>query len=414
VNEELAPTGGTCGVMGTASTMACVVAGLGLTDLRSGATAAAVSSARLRVAEEMGRRAVELWKTGGEDGKGVRPQELLTKESFENAITVLQAIGGSTNAVVHLMAVINRHPKVAGKLTLDDVDRIGRSTPLLVDLKPSGDNYMTDFHNAGGMLALMHRLRPLLKLEARTYTGQTLGELLDTTPFRSFDYSQKVVRPLSDPLWKASSLVVLRGNLAPGGAVMKQSASKDQRLLKHRGVAVVFEDSEDLANRIDSPELEVTKDSVLVLKGIGPVGNPGMPEAGLIPIPRKLGKEGVVDMLRISDGRMSGTAGGTIVLHVSPESADLDSVLGVVQSGDRIICDVEERRLELEVSDEEIKKRIEARKGKSKEDMGGRGARWLERHGKRGYRGLYEQRVLQAENGCDFDFLRADDCSGRQ
>lgn len=200
VGEELAPTGGTCGVMGTASTMACIVAGLGLTDLRSGATAAAVSSARLRVAEETGRRAVQLLKLGSErGGSGVRPQELLSKASFENAITVLQAIGGSTNAVVHLMAIINRHPAVAGRLTLADFDRIGRKTPLLVDLKPSGDNYMTDFHNAGGMLALMQRLRPLLNLDARTYTGQTLGEVLDATPFRGFAYSDKVIRPLDNP-----------------------------------------------------------------------------------------------------------------------------------------------------------------------------------------------------------------------
>ena len=405
VNEELAPTGGTCGVMGTASTIACILGGLGLVDLRSGATAAAVSSARLRVAEDAGRRAVALVKMK-EEGEPVRPQEMLTKESFENAITVLQAVGGSTNAVVHLMAIINRHPTVAGQLTLKDIDRIGRKTPLLVDLKPSGDNYMTDFHNAGGMLALMHRLRPLLHLNAKTYTGSSLGELLDNSPFKDFDFSRKVVRSLDEPLWPASSLVVLYGNMAPDGAVMKQSASKEKRLLKHRGVAVVFENSEDLANRIDSDDLEVTKDSVLVLKGIGPVGNPGMPEAGLIPIPRKLGRQGVTDMLRISDGRMSGTAGGTIVLHVSPESADLDSVFGVVQTGDRIVCDVEERRLELEVDAEEIKRRREARKA-DPDNAGGNGQRWVTRKRQRGYRGLYERRVNQAHEGCDFDFLVA-------
>ncbi|KPI39288.1 putative dehydratase IlvD1 [Cyphellophora attinorum] len=406
VNEELAPTGGTCGVMGTASTMACIVAGLGLVDLRSGATAPAVSSARRRVAEEAGKRAVALVKIRDEGQAGVKPQELLTVESFENAITVLQAIGGSTNAVVHLMAIINRHPDVAGKLTLKDFDRIGRKTPLLVDLKPSGDNYMTDFHNAGGMLALMHRLRPLLHLNVRTYTGQTLGELLDQSPFKDFEFSRKVVRSLEDPLWPACSLVVLHGNMAPDGAVMKQSASKDQRLLKHRGTAVVFENSEDLANRIDSDDLEVTKDSVLVLKGIGPVGNPGMPEAGLIPIPRKLGRQGVTDMLRISDGRMSGTAGGTIVLHVSPEAADLDSVFGVVQTGDGIICDVAERRLELEVDGGEIDRRRKERKN-NPSGAGGNGQRWLTRKRQRGYRGLYERRVNQAHEGCDFDFLMA-------
>jgi dihydroxy-acid dehydratase len=273
VNEELAPTGGTCGVMGTASTMACIAAGLGLLELRSGATAAAVSSARLRVAEEVGRSAVRLLGMG----EGMRPQEMLTKESFENAITVLQAIGGSTNAVVHLMAIVGRHPKLKGEISLKTVDEIGKRTPLLVDLKPSGEGYMTDFHNAGGMLALMHRLRPLLKINARTYTGETLGEMLDRSPFKDFEYSWKVVRSLDDPIQKASSLVVLYGNMCPDGAVTKASASKDKRLLHHRGIACVFENSEDLAKRIDSDDLEVTKDSILILKGIGPVGNPGMP-----------------------------------------------------------------------------------------------------------------------------------------
>jgi dihydroxy-acid dehydratase len=412
VNEELAPTGGTCGVMGTASTMACIVAALGLTDLRSGATSAAVSSARLRVAEETGRRAVALLNHHSSDSKtDIRPQALLSKASFENAITVLQAIGGSTNAVVHLLAIINRHPSVAGTLTLADFDRIGRTTPLLVDLKPSGENYMTDFHNAGGMLALLHRLRPLLHLQAQTYTGATLGELLDTTPFKDFAYSRSVVRPLDDPLWPASSLVVLRGNLAPHGAVMKQSASKDRRLLKHRGRAVVFENTADLARRVDDEALDVDADSVLVLKGIGPVGNPGMPEAGLIPIPRKLGRVSVTDMLRISDGRMSGTAGGTVVLHLSPESADLDSVLGIVRTGDWIVCDVEERRLEVEIGEEEVRKRVEERKTKAiqgdVEGVGGNGNQWTARRTKRGYRGLYERRVNQAHEGCDFDFLQA-------
>ncbi len=403
VNEELAPTGGSCGVMGTASTMACIAAGLGLLELRSGATAAAVSSARLRVAEQVGRYAVRM--LGKEQ---MRPQELLTVESFENAITVLQAIGGSTNAVVHLMAIVGRHPGVKGMITLKTVDEIGRKTPLLVDLKPSGEGYMTDFHNAGGMLALMHRLRPLLKLEARTYSGETLGEMLDRCPFKDFEYSKKVVRSLEDPVQNSESLVVLYGNICPDGAVMKASASKDKRLLKHRGQACVFEDSEDLAKRIDSDDLEVTKDSVLVLKSIGPVGNPGMPEAGLIPIPRKLGKQGVVDMLRISDGRMSGTAGGTIILHISPESADPDSVFGIVQSGDRIVCDLEERLLSLEVSDQEIKSRTEARKQHLLSSRSKTKVPWLDRETRRGYRGLYERRVNQAHLGCDFDFLTAD------
>ncbi|ETI19379.1 dihydroxy-acid dehydratase [Cladophialophora carrionii CBS 160.54] len=411
VNEELAPTGGTCGVMGTASTMACITAGLGLLELKSGATAAAVSSARLRVAEQAGRDAVAMLKRDG-----MKPQDLLTRESFLNAITVLQAIGGSTNAVVHLMAIINRHPKVAGTIDLKTFDDIGRKTPLLVDLKPSGDNYMTDFHNAGGMLALLHTLRPLLHLNAKTYTGQTLGELLDSTSFKSFSYSRQIIRSLEDPLYPSSSLLVLYGNICPDGAVMKASASKNRNLLHHRGSACVFENSADMASRIDSPDLEVDENSILILKSIGPVGNPGMPEAGLIPIPQKLGKQGVADMLRISDGRMSGTAGGTIILHISPESADLDSVFGIVQTGDKIVCDVENRKLLLEVADHEIARRIAERKRQSQSDPSSRQAGdkasrrvepWLERSGRRGYRGLYEREVNQAHEGCDFGFLTA-------
>nr|GAT59353.1 predicted protein [Mycena chlorophos] len=389
VNNELVPTAGTCGVMGTASTMACITVALGLMPLE-GASAPAVSSARLRVAEETGRLAV------ASVSDQYRPQNILSRESFLNAITVLQAIGGSTNAVVHLMAIVNRHPAVAGSITLDTFDEIGRKTPLLVDLKPSGDNYMNDFHNAGGMTALLHRLRPLLHLSALTITGQTLGAVLDNAPTHEFAFSREIIRPLADPLYPASSIVVLRGNLTPGGAVIKASASKDPRLLKHTGPAVVFANTEDLALRIDDPALDVTPDSVLVLQGIGPIGHPGMPEAGLIPIPRKLGARGVQDMLRISDGRMSGTAGGTIVLHVSPESALPESVLGVVRDGDLVRCDVEERLLVLEVPEEEIARRVAERKSRSGQVVK-----------RRGYRGLYERSVNQAEDGADFDFLAA-------
>jgi dihydroxy-acid dehydratase len=327
-----------------------------------------------------------------------RPQKILTKESFLNAIIVLQAIGGSTNAVVHLMAIINRHPNVAGTITLDMFDEIGKKTPLLVDLKPSGDNYMTDFHNAGGMTALLHTLRPLLHLSAKTITGQSLGEILDAAGTHDFPYSREIIRPLSNPLYPCSSIVVLRGNLAPGGAVIKASASKDRRLLNHAGPAVVFSDTADLAQRIDDPDLVVTPESVLVLKGIGPIGHPGMPEAGLIPIPRKLGAVGVEDMLRLSDGRMSGTAGGTIVLHISPESVVTDSVFGVVQDGDIIRCDVENRLIQLDLPAEEIAQRIANKRANPIKGVTGK---------KRGYRGLYERSVNQAEHGVDFDFLTA-------
>ncbi|KAJ5349354.1 hypothetical protein N7541_007081 [Penicillium brevicompactum] len=397
LNEELAPTAGTCGVMGTASTMACITAALGLMPLR-GASAPAVSSARLRIAEETGANAVAA------AGAKRAPQSILTKESFYNAITVLQAIGGSTNAVVHLMAIVNRHPDLCGSgdITLQTFDDIGRKVPLLIDLKPSGGNYMTDFHNAGGMVALLHTLRPLLHLSAMTISGVTLGEVLDKTPFRTFPYSQEIIRPLTTPLYPASSLVVLRGNLAPGGAIIKASASKDRRLLCHTGPAVVFKNSADLALRIDDPDLKVTKDSVLVLQAIGPIGNPGMPEAGMIPLPRKLAAAGVTDMLRVSDGRMSGTAGGTIVLHVSPEAIVPTSVLGIVRDGDIITCDATRRILNLDLDQQEIDKRLMERA-----DSGEQSARTDEIKVKRGYAGLYQRSVNQAQEGADFDFLTA-------
>ena len=376
--------------------MACILVALGMMPIR-GATAPAVSSARLRIAEETGKLAVQAAATR------LTPQQVLSKASFLNAITVLQAIGGSTNAVVHLMAIIGRHPEVAGAIDLSTFDEIGRKTPLIVDLKPSGENYMTDFHNSGGMLALLHELKPLLHLDAMTVSGKTLGEEIDLAPriFVPRDSPVNCIHSLEDPLYPASSLVVLRGNLSPGGAVMKASASKERRLLCHRGKAVVFANSADLAQRIDNPELDVDADSVLVLQNIGPVGNPGMPEAGLIPIPRKLGEQGIQDMLRLSDGRMSGTAGGTIALHISPESADPESVLGIVKTGDIIECDVERRFLQLCVSEEVIKQRIEARKADS-ETIG----KASQLH-TRGYRGLYMRSVNQANQGADFDFLTA-------
>jgi len=385
--------------------MACIIAALGLMPLK-GASAAAVSAARIRIAEETGAIAVRAAENK------VKPQDILTRSSFLNAITVLQAIGGSTNAVVHLMAIINRHPAVAGTITLDTFDEIGRKTPLLVDLKPSGENYMTDFHNSGGMPALLHQLKPLLHLSAPTITGQTLGELLEKTKYAPVPQDSPVscIRPLSNPLYPASSLVVLRGNLAPGGAVMKASASKDRRLLKHRGTAVVFANSADMAARIDDPNLKVDADSVLVLQSIGPVGNPGMPEAGMIPIPRKLAAQGVEDMLRISDGRMSGTAGGTIVLHVSPESAHPKSVLGVVRDGDMVECDVDQRVLSIDVTGAAIARRQKQRREKLESEEpadGGDVAPWAARRKMRGYRGLYMRSVNQAEEGADFDFLTA-------
>lgn len=391
--------------MGTASTMACITAALGLMPLR-GATAPAVSAARLRIAEETGKNAVLAATSKTHD---LRPSRLLTRESFLNAITVLQAIGGSTNAVIHLLAIANRHPTVAGTITLRTFDDIGRTTPLLVDLKPSGSNYMTDFHNAGGLPALLHTLRPLLHLSAPTITGHTLGAALDSTGYRPSSLTPQIIRPLTSPLHPHSSLVVLTGNLAPRGALLKASASKHPHLLHHRGPALVFRNAADLAARIDDPALPVTPNSVLVLQRIGPRGHPGMPEAGLLPLPRKLASAGVGDMLRVSDGRMSGTAGGTVVLHVSPEAAEEGSVLGVVRDGDVVRLDVEARRLDVLVGEEELGRRIEEgrkereaeREEEEVEAAAGKRAR------KRGYRVLYDRCVNQADEGADFDFLTA-------
>ncbi len=256
----------------------------------------------------------------------------------------------------------------------------------------------------GGMLALLHQLKPLLHLGARTYTANTLGEELARITPLSVPQSLSCIQLFAEPLYPSSSLVVLKGNLAPGGAVMKASASKYRHLLKHRGRAVVFAGSADLAQRLDDHDLDVTADSVLVLQNIGPVGNPGMPEAGMIPIPRKLAEQGVTDMLRVSDGRMSGTAGGTIALHVSPEAANPSSVLGIVRTGDWVVCNVERRLLEVEISKEEISRRIEERTEMLKE----KGTTpWHMRHETRGYRGLYLRSVNQAQHGADFDFLTA-------
>ena len=394
--------------MGTASTMACITAALGLIPLQ-GASAPAVSAARLRIAEQTGANAVSAALNQR------TPQTILSAESFYNAAVVLQAIGGSTNAMVHLMAIINRHPGIktdTTTITLQTLDAIGRQTPLLVDLKPSGDNYMTDFHNAGGMPALLHRLKPLLHLDARTITGKTLGQILDQHHPPSnftFDYSTKVIRPLSNPLHPHSSLVVVSGNIAPHGAVLKASASKNRKLLKHTGPALVFENPADLAARLDLPDLDVTPSTVLILKGIGPIGsgqgNPGMPEAGMIPIPRKLAAQGVTDMLRISDGRMSGTAGGTIVLHVSPEAAVGESVFGVVRTGDMIVFDAEERVLRVDVDEAELRRRVEERKMGMVERKESNLSLAATR---RGYWGLYVREVNQAHEGADFRFLTAE------
>jgi len=378
INAKLCPSAGTCMVMGTASTMACCAEALGMM-LPGGASIPAVLAERLRNAEATGARAVGLFK------EGLTPDKVMTPAAFENALRMLLAIGGSTNGIVHLAAVAGRRGIA---IDLDAFDRIGRGTPVLVDLKPSGQHYMEDLYNAGGATTVLRELKPLLNLDALTVTGRTLGRDLAAAPP---SYAQSVVRPFKDPIFREGGVAFLRGNLAPEGAIIKQSAM-DPKFMTHEGKAVVFESLEDLANRIDDPRLAVAADDVLVLKSAGPKGAPGMPEAGYIPIPKKLAQKGVKDMVRISDARMSGTAFGSIVLHVTPESA-LGGPLALVKNGDRIRLDVPARELDLLVSDAELEQRRKAWKAPaaSKED-------------RRGYRKLFLDSVMQADRGCDFDF----------
>ena len=385
VNDRLVASVGTCSVMGTASTMACIAEALGMT-VPGGASPPAVTADRMRVAELTGTQAVQLAHTR----LGI--DQILTADAFENALRVLLAIGGSTNGLVHLAAMAGR---VGLDLDLDAFDRMGRETPVLIDLKPSGQHYMEDFHHAGGMPALLRELRPLLKLDALTVTGKTLGENLDMAPT---PFAQTVIRSVDNPIYPQGGIAVLRGNLAPAGAIIKQSAA-DPRLMEHEGRAVVFENSADLAARIDDPDLDVHAHDILVLKNIGPKGAPGMPEAGYLPIPQKLARAGVKDMVRISDGRMSGTAFGTVVLHVTPEAA-VGGPLAYVQTGDRIRLSVSERSLEWLVSPEEL-----AQRQKAKPVTPPTAAR--------GYRQLFLKTVNQADQGADFDFLRAEKSQGK-
>ena len=377
VNEQLVPTVGTCSVMGTASTMALIAEGLGMA-LPGSATAPAVSAERRRIAEASGAAAVRLAT------EGVRPSAIVTPKSVENAIRVLLAVGGSTNGIIHLTAVAGRR---GIRIDLAEVDRIARETPVLVDLKPSGQHYMEHLNDAGGLPRILGEMKHLLHLDALTVTGRRLGEELERLPA----WPQTVVRTAAEPIYPEGGLALLRGNLAPNGAIIKQSAATP-RLMQHEGRAVVFAGLEDLAARIDDPDLDVIPDDVLVLQNIGPKGAPGMPEAGLIPIPRKLARQGIKDMVRISDGRMSGTAAGTIVLHVSPESA-AGGPLGLVQTGDRIRLDVPARRLELLVDEAELARRQPTLPAHFSEES-------------RGYRRLWLDEVLQAEEGADFAFCR--------
>ncbi|MGZ8267007.1 MAG: dihydroxy-acid dehydratase domain-containing protein, partial [Burkholderiales bacterium] len=340
----------------------------------------AVMAERMRNAEATGARAVGLAKDR------LTPDKIMTADALENALRVLLAIGGSTNAIVHLTAMAGR---LGIGIDLDAFDRMGRETPVLVDLKPTGQHYMEDLYNAGGLATILRELQPLLHGDALTVTGRSLREeLADARP----PSDQTVVHTLADPVFREGGIAVLRGNLAPDGAIIKQSAASE-KLMQHTGRAVVFDSLEDLAARIDDDALDVKADDILVLKNAGPKGAPGMPEAGYLPIPRKLAQAGVKDMVRISDARMSGTAFGSIVLHVSPESA-VGGPLALVRSGDLIRLDVAKRSLELLVDQAELAARRSTWKGPaaSNEDA-------------RGYRKLFMQTVQQAHEGCDFDFL---------
>ncbi|HJU24272.1 MAG TPA: L-arabinonate dehydratase [Casimicrobiaceae bacterium] len=376
IENGIARSPGHCMTMGTASTMTSAAEALGLT-LPGAASIPAADSRHARMASAVGRRIVDMvWED-------VKPRDILTAQSFDNAITTVLALGGSTNALVHLIAMARR----AGiPLTLDRFDELSRRTPLLANIRPSGKYLMEDFFYAGGLRALMSCIRDLLVLDARTVAGGTLHDSIGDAAV----FNDDVILPRERPLVESGSLAVLRGNLAPDGAVIKPAAAEPQ-LLVHRGRAVVFTSYNDMAQRIDDPALPVTADSVIVLQSAGPLGAPGMPEWGQLPIPKKLLTQGVRDMVRISDARMSGTSYGACVLHVAPESY-VGGPLALVRDGDEIVLDVPNRKLELDVSDAELERRR---------------AEWKrpQPHFARGFGAMYQAHITQANEGCDFDFL---------
>jgi L-arabonate dehydrase len=370
---------GHCMVMGTASTMASMGEALGMA-LPHNAAIPAVDSRRMQLAEASGRQIVQLV------ARGIRPSDIMTPDAFDNAIRTLHAIGGSTNAIIHLIAIAGR---VGIDLSLDRFDELSRSTPFLLDLKPSGRFLMEDFYYAGGLPALLKELRPLLHQDALTVTGQSLGAHLAD----GVSHNPELIRPLDAPLHAEGGLAVLYGSLAPGGALIKPTAASPG-LLTHRGRAVVFANHDDLEHRIDDPDLDVHPNDVLVMRDAGPIGAPGMPEWGFLPLPKKLLQQGVRDMVRISDARMSGTAFGTVVVHATPESA-AGGPLAAVRTGDIIELDVPNRRLNLLVEPQEVAQRLASATPPAP-------------HYRRGYGWLFAQHILQADKGCDFDFLRSE------
>ena len=377
VEGRLATTAGSCAVMGTASTMACLTEALGMA-LPGSAAIPAVHADRLRVAEESGLRATQLI------GTDLTPSKIVTPASIENAIRVLLAIGGSTNAIIHLTAIARRR---GVQIDLNRLNELSDTTPVLVNLKPVGSHYMEDLFAAGGVDAVLRELKPLLDLSAMTVTGETLGQWLEKPPIDPVD--RTVVKSREDPIEPEGGLVALFGSLAPGGAILKRSAA-DRRLFEHTGRAIVFSSLQDLADRIDSEDLDVGADDILVLQHAGPASEAAMPEAGYLPIPKKLAKAGIKDMIRISDARMSGTAYGAVILHVTPDAAT-GGPLGLVETGDRIRLSVKEKRIDLLVDDATLEKR-RAALPKPEEVK------------RRGYDRLYHAHILQADEGCDFDF----------
>ena len=379
IEAQLSVTAGTCAVMGTASTMACIAETLGM-SLPGTAAIPAVNAHRLVAAEQTGTAAVRLLTSR------ITPSQVITAKSVENALRVLMCIGGSTNAIVHLTAIAGR---LGIRVSMDRLNQISDETPVLVDLKPVGEGYMEDFHAAGGIGAVLRELKPLLHLDTIDVEGTVLADRL-AEPLDWVD--RAIIRPFGDPVSPVGGLIALRGSLAPDGAIFKRAAATPS-LFESEGRAVVFTSLEDMAARVDDPDLDVEAGDIMVLQNAGPHAA-GMPEAGYLPIPRKLAQQGVKDMVRISDARMSGTAFGTIVLHVAPEAA-IGGPLGAVRDGDRIRLSVAEKRIDLLVDDAEIRRRLAGFTPPAKPA--------------RGYKALYRNTVTQAPEGCDFDFLAGAD-----
>ena len=381
IEDKLATTSGTCAIMGTASTMAIIADVLGIM-VPNTSSIPAVHSDRLRASEDTGILAANLGLN-----KGILPEKIVTKKSIENALRVLLAISGSTNAIIHLTAIARR---IGINISLEEFNRISEETPVIVNLKPVGEGYMEDFNASGGLNSVLLELKNKLHLDTIDITGQTLKQRLKKINNSYID--RKIIFSKSKPVNKKGGLIALFGSLAPEGAILKRAAAS-KKLFEHKGRAVVFSSLNDLAKRIDDPNLDVKKDDILVLQNAGPSSNSGMPEAGYLPIPKKLAKKGVKDMIRISDARMSGSAFGTIVLHVTPESNKFGP-LAIVQNGDYIRLSVRNKSLNLLITDKEMKKRL-SKISKNKKVFY-----------ERGYKSLYQKNVLPATQGCDFDFLK--------